>query len=225
MCGRFSLAKEMEDLVNQFGLPFDDLVLNDLKPRYNIAPGQLSPVIIREDKNKLKMFKWGLIPFWSKDTKIGYRMINARSETITEKNSFKNPFKNKRCLVIADGFYEWDRPDKKTKIPYRLVMKDREPFAMAGLWEVWEKKADPLYTFTIITTSENNLIKPIHDRMPVILPKDNREIWLDPKSNEAELKELLVPYDSNKMDMYRVSDIVNNARNDVPECIEQIEQG
>ena len=126
--------------------------------------------------------------------------------------------------MIADGFYEWDRPDKKTKIPYRLVMKDHEPFAMAGLWEVWEKEADPLYTFTIITTSENNLIKPIHDRMPVILPKDNREIWLDPKSNEAELKELLVPYDSNKMDMYRVSDIVNNARNDVPECIEQIEQ-
>ena len=120
--------------------------------------------------------------------------------------------------MIADGFYEWKRPDKKTKIPYRLLMKDRSLFSMAGLWDVWKKEEEPLYTFTIITTSDNDLIKPIHDRMPVILPKANREIWLSPESNEAELKELLVPYDSKKMEMYRVSNVVNSWKNDVEEC-------
>lgn len=218
MCGRFSQAKDLGELYDEFTFidePFDDII----QPRYNIAPSQFSPVIINEDeKNKLKMFKWGLVPSWSKDTKMGYRMINARAETISEKPSFKKPFKSQRCLVIADGFYEWQKPDKKTKIPYRFIMKDKKLFAMAGLWEVWEKEGDPLYTFTIITTSENDLMRPVHDRMPVILPEGNRQIWLDPESNEAELKELLVPYDSNKMDSYRVSDVVNSWKNDLPEC-------
>ncbi|MGI9534346.1 MAG: SOS response-associated peptidase [Thermodesulfobacteriota bacterium] len=223
MCGRFSQAKDLEELYDEFTFidePFDDIVLS---PRYNIAPSQLTPVIINEDgRNKLKMFKWGLVPSWSKDTKIGYKMINARAETVSEKPSYKKPFKSRRCLVIADGFYEWKRPDKKTKIPYRFVMKDRSLISFAGLWDVWKKEAEPLYTFTIITTSENDLMRPIHDRMPVILPKTNREIWLNPDSNEAELKELLVPYDSSKMEHYRVSDVVNNARNELPECIEKI---
>ncbi len=218
MCGRFSQAKDLEELYDEFTFidePFDDII----QPRYNIAPSQLSPVIINEDgNNKLRMFKWGLVPSWSKDTKMGYRMINARAETISEKPSFKKPFKSQRCLVIADGFYEWQKPDKKTKIPYRFTMKDKKLFAMAGLWDIWEKQDDPLYTFTIITTSENDLMRPVHDRMPVILPESNRQIWLDPKSNEAELKELLVPYDSNKMDSYRVSDVVNSWKNDLPEC-------
>ena len=180
MCGRFSQAKDLEELYDEFTFidePFDDII----QPRYNIAPSQLSPVIINEEgKNKLRMFKWGLVPSWSKNTKIGYRMINARAETISEKPSFKKPFKSRRCLVIADGFYEWQRPDKKTKIPHRFIMKDRKLFAMAGLWDIWEKEAEPLYTFTIITTSENELMKPVHDRMPVILPKENRQIWLEP---------------------------------------------
>lgn len=218
MCGRFSQAKDLEELYDEFTFidePFDDII----QPRYNIAPSQLSPVIINEDgKNKLRMFKWGLVPSWSKDTKMGYRMINARAETISEKPSFKKPFKSQRCLVIADGFYEWQKPDKKTKIPYRFTMKDKKLFAMAGLWDIWEKQDDPLNTFTIITTSENELMRPVHDRMPVILPEGNRQIWLDPESNEAELKELLVPYDSNKMDSYRVSDVVNSWKNDLPEC-------
>ena len=218
MCGRFSQAKDLEELYNEFTFidePFDDII----KPRYNIAPSQLSPVIINENgSNKLKMFKWGLVPSWSKDTKIGYSMINARAETISEKPSFKKPFKSQRCLVIADGFYEWQKPDKNTKIPHRFIMKDRKLFTMAGLWDVWKQDSDPLYTFTTITTSHNELMKPIHDRMPVILPKENRKIWLNPESNEAELKELLVPYDSNKMDKYRVSDVVNSWKNDLPEC-------
>ena len=223
MCGRFSQAKDLEELYDEFPFidePFDDI----LQPRYNIAPSQTSPVIINENgKNKLRMFKWGLVPSWSKDTKIGYRMINARAETVSEKPSYKKPFKSRRCLVIADGFYEWQKPDKKTKIPYRFVMKDRKLFAMAGLWDLWKKESDPLYTFTIITTSDNELMKPIHDRMPVILPSENREIWLNPESNEAELKELLVPYDSNKMDSYRVSDVVNSWKNDTEECIASLE--
>jgi putative SOS response-associated peptidase YedK len=218
MCGRFSQAKDLEELYDEFpfiDVPFDDI----LQPRYNIAPSQLSPVIINEDgSNKLKMFKWGLVPSWSKDTKIGYAMINARAETISEKPSYRKPFKYRRCLVIADGFYEWQKLNKKTKIPHRFIMKDRKLFAMAGLWDMWEKESVPLYTFTIITTSDNELMKPIHDRMPVILPRENREIWLNTESNEAELKELLVPYDSNKMVKYRVSDVVNSWKNDLPEC-------
>ena len=222
MCGRFSQASEIEKIKDEFvhiDEGFDDIVL---QPRYNIAPSQLSPVIINEDgKNKLRAFKWGLVPSWSKDTKIGYKMINARAETITEKNSYKKPFKSQRCLVVADGFYEWEKPDKKTKIPYRFVMKDKKPFAMAGLWDTWKKEEESLNSFTIITCSPNDLMEPIHNRMPVILPKLNQEIWLNPKSNEAELKELLVPYDSTKMECYRVSDIVNSWKNDVPECFEE----
>ncbi len=218
MCGRFSQAKDLEELYDEFTFidePFDDII----QPRYNIAPSQLSPVIINDSgKHKLRMFKWGLVPSWSKDTKTGYRMINARAETISEKPSFKKPFKSQRCLVIADGFYEWQKPDKKTKIPYRFIMKDRKLFTMAGLWDLWEKGDKPLHTFTIITTTENEIMKPVHDRMPVILPEGNRQIWLDPGSNEAELKELLVPYDSNRMDSYRVSDVVNSWKNDLPEC-------
>ena len=218
MCGRFSQAKDLEELYDEFTFidePFDGI----LQPRYNIAPSQLSPVIINENgSNKLKMFKWGLVPSWSKDTKMGYRMINASAETISEKPSIKKQIISQRCLVIADGFYEWQKQDKNAKIPHRFIMKDRKLFTMAGLWDVWKKDSDPLYTFTIITTSDNELMKPIHDRMPVILPKENREIWLNPESNKAELKELLVPYDSNKMDKYRVSDVVNSWKNDLPEC-------
>ncbi|NIP30329.1 MAG: SOS response-associated peptidase [Candidatus Dadabacteria bacterium] len=221
MCGRFSLASEIDEIMQQFTIidePFDDV----LKPRYNIAPSQLSPVVVNEDgKNKLKMFKWGLVPPWSKDTRIGFRMINARAETVEEKPSFKKPFKSQRCLVIADGFYEWKKQNNK-KQPYRFVTSDGKPFAMAGLWEAWKKEAEPLYTFTIITTDNNELMEPVHDRMPVILPRTNQEIWMNLESNEAELKELLVPYDSNKMEYYRVSDIVNSWKNDVPECIMRI---
>ena len=198
MCGRFSQAKDLEELYDEF--PFiDESFDNILEPRYNIAPSQLSPVIINEEGN---LVSGG----------------NARAETISEKPSYKKPFRSRRCLVVADGFYEWKKPDRKTKIPYRLVMKDGSLMTFAGLWDVWEKGGDPLHTYTIITTAENDLIRQIHDRMPVILPKDNREIWLNPESNESELKELLVPYDSNKMEMYKVSDVVNSWKNDVEEC-------
>lgn len=224
MCGRFSQANDKEEIKNEFPFidqGFDDLVLT---PRFNIAPSQDHTVIINDDGSyKIRMFRWGLIPSWSKDVKIGYRMINARAETIEEKNSFKKPFRKQRCLIPADGFYEWKRKERKTKIPYRFIMKDRSIFSFAGLWEKWDKESDPLYTFTIITTENNELMKPVHNRMPVILPEANRKIWLDPESNEAELKELLVPYDPGKMDCYRVSDTVNSWKNDVPECFDPVE--
>lgn len=222
MCGRFSLATDIEKILEHFSIidePFEDI----LSPRYNIAPSQSSPVVVNLDgKNKLKMVKWGLIPPFARDEKIGYRMINARAENIEKKSSFKRPFKSRRCLVIADGFYEWKHTEDNEKIPYRFVMKDKSPFAMAGLWEHWLKDHKPVKTFTIITTEANELTEPIHHRMPVILPAVNQEIWMSLESNEAELKELLVPYDSSKMEYYQVSKIVNSWKNDVPECIDRV---
>lgn len=224
MCGRFSLATDIEELQAEFPFideGFDDVVL---KPRYNIAPSQICPVIVNDEGAiRLQNFIWGLVPHWAKDKSIGYRMINARSETVEEKPSYKKPFRTRRCLVPADGFYEWKREGKGKKRPFRFMMKDRKPFVFAGLWERWNKDVEPLYTFTIITCDANDIMKPVHDRMPAILPETNREIWLDDKSNTRELKELLVPYDSSRMSMYRVSDIVNSWKNDVPECIEPVE--
>ena len=224
MCGRFSLASEIEELRNEFPYideGFEDLVLSH---RFNIAPAQYCPVILKDKGSvKIKMLLWGLVPHWAKDRKIGYSMINARAETVDEKPSFKKPFRTRRCLVIADGFYEWKRINKGNKIPYRFTINDEKPFAFAGLWDTWDKGDEPVNSFTIITCGANEIMEPIHDRMPVILPKENREIWLDEKSNNEELKELLVPYDSKGMSMYRVSDIVNSWKNDIPECIEPVE--
>lgn len=224
MCGRFSLAKEMEELLQEFPFireGFGDLVL---KPRYNIAPSQQCPVIVNENGTiKLRTMLWGLVPHWAKDRNIGYKMINARSESVDEKPSFQKPFRSRRCLVPADGFYEWKRKGNGKKVPYRFTMKDKKPFAFAGLWDRWDKGNGPLNTFTIITCGSNKLMEPVHNRMPVILPEINREIWLNEKSNIGELRELLVPYDSSRMVMYRVSNIVNSWKNDSPECIDPVE--
>lgn len=224
MCGRFSLAKEIEELLQEFPFireGFEDLVL---KPRYNIAPSQQCPVIVNENGTiKLRTMLWGLVPHWAKDRNIGYKMINARAKTVDDKPSYKTSFRNRRCLVIADGFYEWKRETGKEKTPYRFMMKDKKPFAFAGLWDRWDKGDGPLDTFTIITCGPNELMEPVHNRMPVILPETNREIWLNERSNTEELRELLVPYDSSRMVMYRVSDIVNSWKNDVPECTNPVE--
>lgn len=221
MCGRFSLAKDIEELRTEF--PFIDEGFEDivLKPRFNIAPSQICPVIINDKGTvKIKMFSWGLVPYWAKDRNIGYKMINARSETVDEKPSYKKPFQTRRCLVPADGFFEWKKEGKSGKTPYRFIMKDKKPFTFAGLWEKWEKEDKPLYSFTILTCGPNDIMEPVHDRMPVILPETNREIWLNEEANKDELKELLVPHDPSKMEIYRVSNIVNSWKNDVPECIE-----
>lgn len=222
MCGRFARSTAKDDLQSRFG--FDDPQGVLLEPRYNIAPSQMHPVVIVEgDYRVLKMMKWGLVPFWAKDTNIGYKMINARAEGIQDKSSFKNPLRKRRCLVLADGFYEWKKIDKKSKIPYFIHLKSGEPFAFAGLWDIWDKEDEPLTTFTIITTDNNDLIKPIHNRMPVILHQKDEGTWLDPELRDPDrLLPLLKPYPSEEMEMYEVSTIVNSPKNDIADCIKPI---
>lgn len=222
MCGRFARTTEIDELQNRFGFVDPQGIL--LEPRYNIAPTQMHPVVVvEEDQRVVKLMKWGLVPFWAKDTKIGYKMINARAEGIENKNSFKNPLRKRRCLVIADGFYEWKKADKKTKAPYYIKLKSGEPFAFAGLWDRWDKAEESLESFTIITTDNNELLEPIHNRMPVILHEKDEAKWLDPELKDPEkLKPLLVPYPSDEMEMYEVSTVVNSPKNEVPECIKPL---
>ena len=220
MCGRFVRKSAKEELRKRFGFdnPLGGVLL---EPRYNIAPSQEHPVlIVNQDRRMLRMMKWGLVPHWAKDPKIGYKMINARSEGIEEKPSFRGPLKKGRCLVIADGFYEWQKPGKKTKIPYYFRLKSNEPFAFAGLWDLWEKGDEPLWTFTIITTSPNELMEPIHSRMPVILRESDEARWLDPEITDSKsVLTLLKPYPAQEMECYKVSTIVNSPKNDAPECL------
>jgi putative SOS response-associated peptidase YedK len=219
MCGRFSLTVSEEIIQQYFPFEFPKKVL----PRYNIAPGQEVLAVISDgEKITGKMLKWGLVPYWANDPKIGFKMINARAETVDEKASFKQAFKKRRCLVLADGFYEWKKEGNK-KIPYRFTLKSERPFAFAGLWERWNKHGDPMYTCTIITTKANELVKAIHERMPVILPKEWEEVWLDPALDDTEyLKSLLQPYPAEEMNMYEVSTAVNSAKNDVEECVKPV---
>ncbi|MEQ9617746.1 MAG: SOS response-associated peptidase [Deltaproteobacteria bacterium] len=219
MCGRFVRSTDKDDLQSRFGFTDPQGVL--LEPRYNIAPSQMHPVVIVEDDQRvLKLTRWSLVPFWAKNTNIGYKMINAKAEGIENKNSFKNPLRKRRCLVLADGFYEWKKTDKKSKIPYFIRLSSGEPFAFAGLWDIWTKGEEPLTTFTIITTDNNELLKPIHNQMPVILHQKDEGTWLDPELKDPEkLKPLLKPYPSKEMEMYEVSTIVNSPKNDIPECV------
>jgi putative SOS response-associated peptidase YedK len=219
VCGRFSLTVSEEILRQYFPFKLPKKVL----PRYNIAPSQEVLAVVSDDgKMTGKMLKWGLVPYWANDPKIGFKMINARAETVDEKASFKHAFKKRRCLILADGFYEWKKEGDK-KIPYRFTLKNKQPFAFAGLWEKWDKHGGPMYTCTIITTKANELVEAIHDRMPVILPKEWEKVWLDPAIEDAEyLKSLLRPYPSEEMKMYEVSTIVNSPKNDVPDCIKPV---
>jgi putative SOS response-associated peptidase YedK len=167
MCGRFSREGDAETLIKRYGLTPNSLP--ELEPRYNIAPGQFVPVIVQEEGPHLSVMRWGLVPSWSKDEKTGYRTINARAETVAQKPMFKGAIKKRRCLVPADGYYEWEK-QRKRKLPWRFVLKSGDTFSFAGLWDHWKKPdGKTLYTFTIITTAANALNKKIHDRMPVIL--------------------------------------------------------
>jgi len=224
MCGRFVKTSTREELSSRFS--FDDVPSGDLfEPRYNIAPSQMHPIlIVSEDHRKVSPMKWGLVPYWAKDPKIGYKMINARAEGIEEKPSFRTPLMKRRCLVMADGFYEWHKQDKNTKIPYLFKLKSGEPFAFAGLWDLWEKGDQPLKTFTIITTAPNELMEPIHNRMPVILKQSDEGKWLDPEIIDPKyILSLLKPYDSDEMECFKVSTIVNSPKNDISECIHPID--
>jgi putative SOS response-associated peptidase YedK len=220
MCGRFSLSTGLTTLKEKFQFIFTD----ETKPKYNIAPSQSILTVVQNDNNRVgKQMKWGLIPFWAKDIKIGYKMINARAETIDEKPAYKHPFQKQRCLILADGFYEWKKQGKE-KQPYRFQLKNGEPFAFAGLWDRWDKGEETLYSCTIITTKPNNLTKEVHDRMPVILPEDAYDLWLNPNMTDTDyLKSLLVPYPEEEMAAYPVSTLVNSPKNDIPSVLEPIQ--
>ena len=222
MCGRYTLTSGLTILQRRFSFAAEQL---NLEPRYNLAPGQNAPVIVSEDSNLLKLMRWGLVPSWAKETSTGYKMINARAETLPEKPTFKKSLQRRRCLVVADGFFEWANvPGTRSKIPMRFVLRSREPFAFAGLWDTWGKPdGDELHTFTIITTQANDLLQPVHNRMPVILPQENEDLGLDPDNRDMErLVFLLQPYPSNEMVAYPVSPLVNSPKNDKPECIQEI---
>jgi len=211
MCGRFSLTSNEAELNLRFELEGGTA---PYVPRYNGAPSQMLAVITGENPHKLSYHRWGLIPPWAKDISIGNKMINARAETITEKPSFRTPLFSKRCLVPADGFYEWQQDTGKQ--PYRIFIKDNPIFAMAGLWERWKSPEGPtIESFNIITTEANSFMQPIHSRMPVILKQEDEKIWLGSKDS-AEILSLLKPYPPEDMDAFPVSKLVNSPKNDVP---------
>jgi len=224
MCGRFTRYDDEKDLVERFNFTNPSGI--SFEKRFNIAPTQTVPVIVLENDNRvIKLMRWGLVPFWAKDPTIGNRLINARAETISEKASFKTPLKKRRCLVPASGFYEWKKDERiKTKIPIYFRLRNEEPFAFAGIWDDWKKpEGDRLITFTIITTMANELMKPIHDRMPVILHRNDESKWLDPELIDLDsLVTLLIPYPSDLMKAYEVSTIVNSPKNDSLHCISQL---
>ena len=222
MCGRFSLSQPAEAIAEVFALTE---VLR-LEPRYNIAPTQLVATVLRKPEHSDRQFqllRWGLIPSWAKDPAIGARLINARAETVTEKPSFRTAFRHRRCLVVADGFYEWQRQERK-KQPFYFRLQDGKPFAFAGLWEHWEAPDGELTeSCTILTTAANELLRPIHDRMPVILDRKDYDLWLDPAVQKIEpLQHMLCPYQSEAMVSYAVSTVVNNPANNSPECINSL---
>ncbi len=221
MCGRFTLAIDPDVLQEAFGLTAP--LPAELAPRYNIAPSQPVAVVANGQQRKLELFSWGLIPSWAKDPKIGNRLINARAETLAEKPSFRAALKKRRCLILADGFYEWKR-EGKAKTPTYIQLKDGRPFAFAGLWEVWHSPDDSLVkSCTIITTAPNALLGKIHDRMPVILPPTAYALWLSPEELPAEKTlPLLKPFAATQMKAVPVSPRVNNPAFDAPECVRPV---
>ena len=219
MCGRFTLTvdpAELQDTFTNYDFPAQ------FAPRFNIAPAQPVLAIPNNGQNRADFFIWGLIPSWAKDPSIGNRLINARGETLAEKPSFRGSYKYKRCLVLADGFYEWkSQPGTKVKVPHFIHMKDRKPFALAGLWDEWHSPdGSQIRSCTIVTTEPNDLMAAIHNRMPVILPPEAYAQWIDPAVRTPEsLGGLIKPYPAEKMAAYPVSTLVNSPKNDRAECV------
>ena len=225
MCGRYSLAMDYDALENRF--TFRGGVQLPLRPRYNIAPTQEVLTVINDGTdNPARMMKWGLMLFWAKDPKIGNRMINARSESVATKPAFRNALRYRRCLIAADGFYEWMKVGK-SKVPMRIILSSGEPFAFAGLWETWRSPSNAVvHSCCIITTTPNAVMEPVHSRMPVILPREAEDLWLAPGQVQASaLKGLLVPYPAAGMEAYEVSALVNSPNNDTLDVIARTARG
>jgi putative SOS response-associated peptidase YedK len=220
MCGRYELHTLLPILVKHFELEGN---LWNMAQRYNIAPSQDVPVIRQQDgRRTISPMRWGLIPAWAKEPKIGYTMTNARCETAAEKPAFRAAMKYRRCLIPADGFYEWKR-EGKAKQPYLFRRADERPMAFAGLWEGWDKGTGPIESCTILTTSPNGLMAKIHDRMPVILSPNDYNAWLNPdERNPKQLAFLFEPFPVDELVAYPVNSVVNSTRNEVPQCIEPV---
>ena len=219
MCGRYSLIADLGELARRFEFDGDWLTFDS---SYNVAPTQEVLTVVGGESRRAGYMHWGLIPSWAKDPSIGSRMINARAETVAEKPAFRTALRRRRCLVLADGFYEWQKSASRRR-PMRVVMRSGEPFAFAGLWETWrDPEGEVVPSCTILTTEANDLLRPIHDRMPVILSRDNEDLWLDrSESDPAALADALNPYPANEMYAYEVSSLVNSYVNDGPEVIDR----
>ncbi len=221
MCGRFLLSDPEAVIQGLFGV----IPPAGLGPRYNIAPSQQVPVFRRTGPGRspeITLLRWGLVPNWAKDPSIGNRLVNARAETAAEKPSFRSALRRRRCLIPAEGFYEWQRVDGR-KQPWLIRRRGGGGFAMAGLWEAWRGSAGPLETFTILTTRPNEVVAPLHDRMPVIVSPESFPLWLDPELQDPEiLSSLLVPAPAAELEAYPVSTLVNNPANDDPHCMQPL---
>ncbi len=224
MCGRFARKSTQEVLAEWFDLELDEMPW--FAPSYNVAPQSTQPVVrLNRDTGRREavLLRWGLVPFWARDAKIAYSTINARAEEAAAKPAFREAVKHRRCLVPADAFYEWQRLDAKTKRPFACAMASGEPYAFAGLWESWWPKeqpdAQPLETFTILTTDANELMEPVHNRMPVILDPKDYDRWLDPADPVRPPVDLLRPCPAERMRAWPVSDRVGNVRNNDPDLL------
>ncbi len=225
MCARVTLRSGVERIKEEFGISAS--ATPDFKQSYNISPGTDVLAVVRNGGNKLSTFRWGLIPSWAKEAAIGNKLINARAETLAVKPAFKDAFRKRRCLVVVDGFYEWHREKGKRSVPFFVSLKSGRPFGIAGLYETWHSPdGEDIKTCTIITTEANEIIAPIHSRMPVIVPEGDRDFWLDTgPQDKTVLERILKPYDPDEMDAYEVSSYVNYASNDSPECIKPVKRG
>ena len=211
MCGRYTLAKPLTTIKKHFG-PI--IVKCEYGERYNIAPGQSIPAItLKNNQRELRLMRWGLIPSWTRNIKTVKALINARSETVHQKPSFRDSFKTHRCLIPADGFIEW-KVEEKGKFPNYIFLKSKDIFAFAGIWTKWDKGALPIYSFSIITTQANTKIAAIHERMPVIMEPSNYKLWLTHDTDSRTLIDLLSPFNSEKMESYQISQEINSYKND-----------
>lgn len=222
MCGRFEIHRAIEIIARAFGVSPEDVIV-EYKPNYNVAPTNEVPVVVMEGKRKLISCRWGLIPSWSKEEKIGFKTINARAETVAEKPAFRDAFRKHRCLVVADGFYEWQTTGKGKK-PVHIELKSGNPMGFAGLFNIWTSpEGEKINTCSIIVTNANDLVSPVHDRMPVIVSPEDQEKWLDPAIQDpSDLTPLLKPFPSDELEMHYVSPKVNSPKNNSAELIEPL---
>jgi len=231
MCGRYGRRADKQRIAESMQAHnfdvFDEFDDTYLSPSYNVAPQSLQPIVrlnSEAGQRELTIMRWGLVPFWANDAKIGYTTINARAETITTSATYREAVKKRRCLVPAEWFYEWRKIDAKTKQPYAIAMKDDSLFAFAGLWDTWKDKTtgQTLKTYTVITTDPNELMEPIHNRMPVILHRENYERWLAASDPTQLPVDVLRPFPAEEMKAWKVSARVGNVRNNDPECVEAL---